>query len=87
MASKEIAISLPEELVERLQGYARQSGVPLSTRIAGAAQRRARVEDGLAAVREWEVLDGAVPPEALAWARAELARADAALLSPPRQAG
>jgi predicted transcriptional regulator len=80
MASKKITISLPEDVVERVTSLADRSGLPVSTWIAHAAADRARIEDGLAALQEWERESGALRPEDLAEARARLAEADAAMV-------
>jgi predicted transcriptional regulator len=87
MASKKVTITLPAELVARSTELAKRAGLPLSTWLARAAEHQARIEDGLAAMREWEAEEGALTPEELAWADAEIARADAALLSTERAAG
>lgn len=55
---------------------AREAGIPFSTWIAQAAEERARVEDGRAAMAEWALADGPLTEEELAEAAAELARAD-----------
>lgn len=87
MASKKVTITLSEELLKHSQQLAKRAGMPLSTWIARAAEHRARVEDGLAAMAEWEAEEGPITPEERAWARAEIARAEAELLGIEREAG
>lgn len=87
MASRKVTISRPEELADRLAEIARHSGVPVSSWIAHAAREQARIEDGLAALREWEEESGPLTPEEMADARARFAEADAAMLRSTRRAG
>ncbi|WP_419922003.1 hypothetical protein [Candidatus Poriferisodalis sp.] len=49
------------------------SGLSLSAWLNDAAERAIRIEEGLAAVREWELEHGELSPEALAWADEVLA--------------
>jgi cytosine/adenosine deaminase-related metal-dependent hydrolase len=86
MATKKITISLPEDLVEEITKWSKATGVPVSTWIAEAAKDKARIEDGLAALREWDEMDGPLTPEELAAADEKLARADAELLRGRRRA-
>jgi len=76
MATRKVTITLDEDLVDAISRTARETGVPLSRMIASAAEREMRRRIGLAAVAEWEAEHGAVTPEELAAARAELAVAD-----------
>lgn len=76
MAAKKITITLSEQLAERVAQRAREAGIPFSTWIARAAEDRARIEDGLAAMAEWADEEGPLTDEELAEAAAELARAD-----------
>jgi hypothetical protein len=76
MASRKVTITLDEELAEALGRAARDTGVPVSRLIAGAANRELRVRIGQAAVARWEAEHGAFTPEELAAARAEMAAAD-----------
>lgn len=89
MASRKVTITISEELLKHSKELAKRAGMPLSTWIAGAAERRARIEDGLAAVAEIEREEGPITPEELAWARAKLAQIDAEALrsNPERRAG
>jgi len=86
MASRKITISLPEDLVEEITKWSKATGIPVSTWIAEAARDKARIEDGLAALRDWEEMDGPLTPEELAAADEKLARADAELLRGRRRA-
>jgi len=76
MASKKVTVTLDEHLVRALGVAAREAGVPLSPRIASAAEREMRLRIGQAVVAEWEAEHGAFAPEELAAARAEMAAAD-----------
>lgn len=87
MASRKVTVTLPEQLVERVKRLAAEAGEPVSGWLARAAEQQARVEDGMAALREWEALDGALDPRERARAAAELARADAETLGSYRQTG
>ena len=53
-AVKKLSISLDESVAERAASAAASHGVSLSAWLNAAAERAIRVEDGLAAVREWE---------------------------------
>lgn len=81
MASKKVTITLPERVVEVIAERAAQADLPISTWMARAAEDRARIEDGLAAMWEWDLESGSASPKELAWADAELARADAETLA------
>ena len=74
MATRKITITLPEETLERVAALARAEGIPLSTYIARMAEHRARIEDGLAAMREWELEHGPPSHEAQQWLADQLAR-------------
>jgi hypothetical protein len=87
MASKKVTITLSEELLKHSQELAKRAGIPVSTWIARAAEHQARIEAGRAALAEWEEEDGALTPDERAWARAEIARAEAELLGVEREAG
>jgi hypothetical protein len=76
MGAKKVTITLPEKLVERLAQRAHEAGIPFSTWIARAAEDRARIEDGQAAMIEWAGEEGPLTDEELAEAAAQLARAD-----------
>lgn len=61
VATKKLTITLPEEVLERISAMARAEGLPLSTYLTKLAEHRIRIEDGLAAMREWEEEDGPIP--------------------------
>ena len=65
---KKLSISLDESVAERAASAAASHGVSLSAWLNAAAERAIRVEDGLAAVREWEQEHGELSTEELAWA-------------------
>ena len=77
MATKKITITLPEDTLSRLRESAAASGIPLSTYIAHVTEHHARIQEGLAALREWEAVSGPVLDEDAAWAEREIARVDA----------
>jgi hypothetical protein len=87
MAARKVTITLTEEVFAQAAEHARQAGLPLSAWISKAAEQRARMEDGLAAVAEWEKEAGPLTPEEIAEAEANWARADAELLRARRRAG
>ena len=68
MAVKKLSVSLDESVAERAASAAASHGVSLSAWLNAAAERAIRIEDGLAAVREWEAENGELSAEELAWA-------------------
>ena len=68
MAVKKLSVSLEESVAERAASAAASHGVSLSAWLNAAAERAIRIEDGLAAVREWEAEHGELSVEELAWA-------------------
>jgi cytosine/adenosine deaminase-related metal-dependent hydrolase len=76
VVSKKITITLPEEDLEQVKELARQAGLPLSTWIAQTLEHEARIQAGLAEMREWETEYGALTDEELAWADAQIAAAE-----------
>ncbi len=86
MASKKVTVTLPEELVEALGAAAREDGVPLSRLVASAAESELRRRVGRRLVADWQAEHGAFTVEEIAAARAEMAAADAQVLSAPGQA-
>ncbi|WP_420437024.1 hypothetical protein [Candidatus Poriferisodalis sp.] len=68
MAVKKLSVSLDESVAERAASAAASHGVSLSAWLNAAAERAIRIEDGLAAVREWEAEHGELSVEELAWA-------------------
>jgi len=77
MATRKVTITLPEETLERLRLLAREHGLPLSTYLADVTDHHLRVEDGLAAMREWVAEDGPPSPEAERWVDDQLTHAEA----------
>ena len=65
---KKLSISLDESVAERAASAAASHGVSLSAWLNAAAERAIRIEDGLAAVREWEQEHGELSAEERAWA-------------------
>lgn len=78
MATKKITITLPEEYLEQARNLAKEAGLPLSTWIAKTVEHEARIQAGLAAMREWDAEDGPLTEEELVAAAIEIAKADAA---------
>ena len=73
MAVKKLSIALDESVAESAASAAAASGLSLSAWLNDAAQRAIRIEEGLAAVREWEREHGELTAEELAWADEVLA--------------
>jgi len=61
------------------------AGLPLSTYVTRVAEHHARIQDGLAAVREWEQENGAFTADEIAEADADIAAAKAAVREPRQQ--
>lgn len=76
MATKKITITLPEETLAALRTSADAKGLPLSTYIAQVTEHHARIQDGLAAMREWEAVSGPVDPEVQAAVNREIDQLD-----------
>jgi hypothetical protein len=76
MTARKFTISVPAEVDEALRNAAEADGVAVSTWIARVAQeavvRRARIAEGMAAVREFEADNGALTQEEREAARREL---------------
>jgi recombinational DNA repair protein RecR len=77
MTARKFTISVPAEVDAALRNAAEADGVAVSTWIARVAQeavvRRARIAEGMAAVREFEADHGALTQEERDVARRELA--------------
>ncbi len=84
--TKKVTVTLPEELIDRATELARLAGLPFSTWLAGVTQHEVKLQDGLAALREWE--DSAGPPsaDAQAWADEQFERLESELRPPHRAA-
>jgi predicted transcriptional regulator len=76
VATKKITITLPEDTLARLRESAAASGIPLSTYIAQVTEHHARIEAGLAEMREWEAEHGEFTDEERASVAAEIAGAE-----------
>jgi hypothetical protein len=72
MGVKKLSIALDERVAEAAAASAERHGLSLSAWLNRAAERALAVEDGLAAVAEWEAEHGAFTAE-------EIAAADAVL--------
>ena len=66
MAVEKLSISLDEHAVTAARRAAEAAGLSLSAWLSRAALREAHLEDGLAAVAEYEAEHGAFTPEELA---------------------
>jgi len=87
VATKKVTITLPEDDLVRVSALARAEGLPLSTYLTRLAQHRIRIEDGLAAMREWDEDEGPPSEEAYAWADEQIARVEASLRRSTKAAG
>ncbi len=65
---KKLSVALDESVAEGASSAARRSGVSLSAWLNAAAQRALIVENGLAAVADWEAEHGEFSTHELAWA-------------------
>ena len=72
--SPKLAITVDPEVHERVVNAAAQEGVSVSAWMTEAARRALVVRDGLAAVAEWERLNGALTHEEMAASRQRVAR-------------
>lgn len=78
-----LAISMSKQIRDMVVASAAAEGVSVSAWISEAARRRLLIEDGLAAMRELELEEGAFTPEELAEARRQLLAETAA--RPPKR--
>jgi hypothetical protein len=60
MAVKKLSIALDPDVADAAASAAEHSGQSLSAWLNDAARTRLRIEDGLAAVAEWEAAQGAL---------------------------
>lgn len=82
-----LAISMSQQMRDMVAACAAADGTSVSAWISEAIRRRLLIEDGLAAVREFELEEGAFTPEEIAEARRQLLAEDAArAASGPRSA-
>ena len=72
MPVRKLSVALEDRIARRAAAAAENSGLSLSAWLNHAAETALAVEDGLAAVREWEAEHGALTTE-------ERAQADAVL--------
>lgn len=71
--SPKLAITVDPDVHERVVRAASEEGVSVSAWMTEAARRALVVRDGLAAVAEWERINGALTPEEMAAARKRVA--------------
>ncbi len=71
--SPKLAITVDPDVHERVVTAAAQEGLSVSAWMTEAARRALVVRDGLAAVAEWERLNGTLTPEEMAAARQRVA--------------
>lgn len=74
MAVKKISVALDPDVVEAVALAAKRRGESLSAWLNDAARAQLRIEDGLAAVAEWETEHGVLTEEELAAASGLLDR-------------
>jgi hypothetical protein len=72
MAVRKLSVALDERLARRASSSAQRQGLSFSAWLSRAAENALAIEDGVAAVREWEAEHGRLTEE-------ELAAADALL--------
>jgi hypothetical protein len=83
--SPKIAITVTRQIHDMVVAAAKAEGVSVSAWLTEAARRRLLLEDGLVAVREFELEYGAFTEEELAEARRQLAEEAAAHAAAPRR--
>lgn len=66
MTARKISISMDDELEARVREAAAREGLSFSAYIARAADHRAKLDAGLAAMAEYEAEHGAFTPEEMA---------------------
>lgn len=80
-----MTLTIDEDVLATLRRLAAAAGLPLSTYVTRAAEHHARIQDGAAAVREWEQENGAFSADEIAEADADIAAAKAAVREPRQQ--
>lgn len=85
MSTSKVTITIDDDVLATLRRLAAEAGLPLSTYVTRAAEHHARIQDGLAAMREWQEEHGAFTEEEIAEARAALDAAEAAARAPRRR--
>ena len=68
MTVKKLSVALEPSVADRAASAAQRHGLSLSAWLNAAAVRALTLEEGLAAVREWEDEHGEPTTEELAWA-------------------
>jgi hypothetical protein len=86
VATRKVTVTIDGSVLATLRGLAAQAGLPLSTYVTRAVEHHARIQDGLAAMREWEQKHGAFTYDELTEADIDIARAKAAARPPPSRA-
>lgn len=71
--SPKLAITVDPDVHERVVSAAAQEGVSVSAWMTEAARRALVVRDGLAAIAEWERINGPFTPEEMSAARHRVA--------------
>lgn len=74
MAVRKLSVALDELVAEAAAASAERHGLSLSAWLNRAAEKALAIEDGLAAVAEWEAENGPFTAEEIASARANLSR-------------
>jgi len=74
MAVQKLSIALEQDVARAAREAAEREGLSLSAWVNAAAREALAIEDGLAAVAEYEAENGPISAEALAAARAALER-------------
>jgi hypothetical protein len=72
--SPKLAITVDPDVHDRVVSAAAQEGISVSAWMTEAARRALVVRDGLAAVSEWERLNGPFTPDEMASARQRVAK-------------
>jgi hypothetical protein len=78
MAVEKLSVALEEQVAREAREAAGRRGISLSAWLNEASRNALAIEDGLAAVAEWEAEHGQLPSDALAAADAALDRATVA---------
>lgn len=74
MPVKKLSVALDANIAESAARAAANRGMSLSAWLNEAARKALKIDDGLAAVREWEAEHGPISEEVLARTRAEMDR-------------
>ena len=85
MSTSKVTITIDDDVLATLRRLAAEAGLPLSTYVTRAAEHHARIQDGLAAMRDWQEEHGAFTEEEIAEARAALDAAEATARAPRRR--